>query len=78
MGYWLKDLFRRWAGLATLLDANTPYAAAQLACCAVPAEFYLFTMPVPPGVDEPPRRVLLAPHIEVDIDGLWLIGDVAE
>ena len=78
MGVWLRDLCRRWAGLATLLHSDTPYAAVQFACCAVPAEFYLFTMPVPPGVDDPHRRVLFSPRIEVDIEGLWLLDDAAE
>ncbi|WP_433342917.1 hypothetical protein [Micromonospora sp. CA-111912] len=75
-GFWLKDLLRRWAEHAALLHPNASNAAAQFTCCAVPA-YYLFAVPVPLGIDEPHRRVLFSPRIEVDIDGLWLLDDAA-
>lgn len=77
MGFRLREILRRWARLAALLDSNSPYPAAQFACCALPAEFYLFALPVPPDVDLY-RRVPFSPYIEVDIEGLWLHDDTAE
>ncbi|WP_405106757.1 hypothetical protein OG559_22760 [Micromonospora sp. NBC_01405] len=77
MRFWLGALFRRWAGLTALLHSDAWYAAAQFACCDVPA-LYLFNVPVHSGIDDPHRRVLFSPRIEVDIDGLWLLDDAAE
>ncbi|WP_405097731.1 hypothetical protein [Micromonospora sp. NBC_01412] len=77
MGFWFKELFRRWAEHAALLHPDAPNAAAQFTCYAVPA-CYVFAVPVPLGVDDPHRRVLFSPRFEVDIDGLWLVDDAAE
>ncbi|WP_405106730.1 hypothetical protein OG559_22690 [Micromonospora sp. NBC_01405] len=76
-GFWFKELLRLWAEHAALLYPNAPNEAAQFTCCAIPA-CYLFAVPAPPGVDDPHRRVLFSPHIEVDNDGLWLLDDAAE
>ena len=76
--FWLRELFRRWAGLAALLQSNALQAAAQFTCCPVPAEFYLLDIPIPSGADDPHVQVHLSPRVEVDIDGLWLVGDSAE
>ncbi len=46
----------------------------RFACFAVPG--YLFSMPVHLVVeDDPRRRVLFSPRIEVNIDGMWLLDD---
>jgi len=74
----LRDLFRRWAEFAEPLHSNAAHAAAEFTCCAVPAEFHLFNMPVPAGVDDPCRRVVFSPRIEVNTDGLWPHGEAAE
>ncbi|RSM65993.1 hypothetical protein DMH03_02320 [Amycolatopsis sp. WAC 01376] len=77
MGFRLRGILRRWVRITAMLGSNSPYPAAQFASCALPAEFYLFTMSVPPDVDLH-QRVLFSPCIEVDIDGLWLRDDIAE
>ncbi|MER6664383.1 hypothetical protein ABT256_07530 [Amycolatopsis japonica] len=77
MGFRLSGILRRWVRITAMLGSNSPYPAAQFACCALPAEFYLFTMSVPPDVDLQ-QRVAFSPCIEVDIDGLWLRDDTTE
>ncbi|MCR6488740.1 hypothetical protein M8542_38515 [Amycolatopsis sp. OK19-0408] len=47
---------------------------AEFACCALPA-FYMYGLPVTPSGAERRHRVLFAPNVEVDIDGLWLLDD---
>ncbi|MFX0579397.1 hypothetical protein [Nocardia nepalensis] len=69
MGFWFREYFRQWAG---------PAAAAGFTFYGLPAEFYFLTMPVFPDRDDPHRRIPLAPRLEVNIDGLWLLDDAAE
>ncbi len=74
MGFRLRGLFRRSAQHAILFRSNASLAAAQFACYVVPAEFFLFTVPASSGLDDPVERVLIAPRLEVNLDGLWLLG----
>jgi hypothetical protein len=76
MGFQLNAYFRRWAWSAALIHSIAAHGPAQLVCFSAPV-FYLFVAPVTERLDDARRRVLFSSHIEVDIDGLWLLDDAA-
>ncbi|MFF5085065.1 hypothetical protein ACFY36_49175 [Actinoplanes sp. NPDC000266] len=72
MGIRMNAFLRRWARAAARAHSIAAYEVAQFACFATPA-FYLFVEPAFAPVDDAHRRVAFSSHIEVDIDGIWLL-----
>ncbi|MBH0779665.1 hypothetical protein [Nocardia bovistercoris] len=69
MNFSFREYFRWWAG---------PAAAAGFAFYGFPVDLFFLTMQISHDGDDPRRRILIAPRLEVNIEGLWLLDDAAD